>query len=79
MSLNPPKEALKMNCKSRPAPLPSLISPILDDSLLMDLRGQLKLSSLLSRAGIARRSGHRAGVLVFLHMLLRSISVRPVA
>ena len=42
MSLHPPKEASKINCKSRPDSLPSLISPMLDE---------LKLSSLLSRGG----------------------------
>ena len=58
-------------------PLPKLIAPMLEngntliDNLLSETWRQLKIPTQLARAGITKRSGHEAGVLVYLHLLWR--------
>ena len=63
--------------KTQSDSLPKLIEPVLKDqqplidNLFAEVWKQLNVSTLLSRAGIVKRSGHEVGKLVFLHLLWR--------
>ena len=66
-----------MDYRDKTDPLPKLIEPVLEDNgdaidnLFSDLWKQLKIPTLLSRAGITKRSGHDVSVLVYLHLMWR--------